>query len=206
MRERQTLAITQQIALHPNRKVRVGITLPEMPPPPVFAEPAGPNQGLPLALAGLVNREFLATERWKDQQKRAVREGAHPKVLKFTDAVIRRFARVGIPMFPHAIVRTPEEQARLYETGVSRDSPADGIWPHKGCAVDLIHSVKGWNMNDDEWKLVCHLAQEVSDQMGLGMECGIKWEPNANGVGWDPAHWQLRKWKTLIGEYPWQTN
>ncbi|MBU1335212.1 MAG: hypothetical protein KJ944_19360 [Alphaproteobacteria bacterium] len=165
--------------------------------------------GLPLALAGLVNRPFLSTENWRQQQKRAVRDGAHPKVLKFTDAMIRRCKKVGIPIFAHCIIRTSHEQADLFRKGVSRDSPNDGMWPHKGCAVDLIHSVKGWNMNTEEWRLIGHIGREVSDQMGLGMEWGgdwdAEWDAKPPRRGWDPAHWQFRKWKTVIGEYPWPT-
>ena len=197
IRERQNQAKLAEIVRHPNRPVRGVVTLPDMPPPPVFAEPATPSETLPLALAGLVNRPFLATERYREQQQRAVREGAHPKVLKFADAGIRKFKKLGIPMFAHCIVRTEEEQALLVKQGGSKDSPADGWWPHRGCAVDIIHSVKGWEMNADEWRLIGHLLQEVSDQMGLSMEWGGHW------TFYDPAHWQLKNWKAIAGEYPW---
>lgn len=202
MQERQSKARRQEQALHPNRNLRgVIVNVPGGNPlPPELAEEAGPEVGLPLALAGLVDREFLATQKWKDQQKRALRDGAHPKVLKYTDAVIRRFKRIGIPMFAHCIVRTPEEQMRLYAAGKSKDSPDDGVYPHRGCAVDIIHSTKGWNLNKEEWALIGHLGQEVSDQMGLGMEWGGSWHSF-----YDPAHWQLRKWRMLMEEYPWPT-
>src|SRR3546814_11533325 len=98
MQERQNRNRMQEIARHPNRNLRGVVTLPDPPDPPIFAEPAAPSKGLPDALAGLVNREFLATQTWKDQQQRAVRDGAHPKVLKFEAAFVRRMQRIGIPM------------------------------------------------------------------------------------------------------------
>lgn len=209
MQERAAKRQLQQMLLHPNRSHKGVVDLPEMPPPPVFAEPAGPEKGLPLALAGLVNRPFLQTERYRQQQTRAVRDGAHPKVLKFTDAFIRRAKRVGIPLFPLCIIRSAEDQALMVKNGVSRDSPDDGVWPHKGCAVDIIHSIKGYEMNTEEWRMLGHLGREISDQNGLGMEWGGDWDADWDATpprrGWDPAHWQFRKWKTVIGEYPWQT-
>ncbi|MHA6692268.1 M15 family metallopeptidase domain-containing protein [Devosia sp. A449] len=197
MQERQNRLRVQEIHLHPNRNYRGALTLPEPPPPPIFAEPAGPSKGLPDALAGLVNRPFLATETWREQQRRAVREGAHPKVLKFEAAFIRRMKRVGIPMWAHCVIRSEYEQAEMVRNGVSKDSPDDGLWPHRGCAVDLIHSVKGWQMNDDEWKLIGHLGKEISAQMGLSMQWGGDWS------FYDPAHWEVKNWKTIAGEYPW---
>lgn len=194
--ERQNRRRLEAIAQKPNRPVRGVVTLPEPPPPPIFAPPAAPSTGLPDALRGLVNREFLATETWREQQRRAVREGAHPKVLKFEAAFIRRMKRIGVPMFAHCVCRSAEEQAEMVRKGVSRDSPDDGAWPHQWAAVDLIHSVKGWQMNDDEWKLIGHLGKEISAQMGLSMEWGGEFTPrNAAGVGWDPAHWELRDWR-----------
>ncbi|QCS37244.1 hypothetical protein [Tortoise microvirus 74] len=197
VKQRQTERRKQEVALHPNRNYRGEIPLPPNTAPPELAEEAGPDVGLPLALAALVDRPFLETERYAEQQRRAIREGAHPKVLKFTDAMVRRCKRVGIPMFAHCIVRGAAHQAELFRTGMSKDSPDDGLWPHRGCAVDLIHSVKGWNLNKEEWRLIGHLGKEVSDQMGLGMEWGGDWK------FYDPAHWQFRKWRTVAGEYPW---
>lgn len=187
----------QAMAQHPNRNFRGAIVLPDPPPPPVFAPDAVPSKSLPDALAGLVDRPFLATQRWQEQQQRAFREGAHPKVLKFEKAFIRRMKKAGIPMFAHTVVRTAQEQAYLVSQGVSKDSPDDGLWPHRGCAIDLVHSVKGWNMNEDEWKLIGHLGKEISAQMGLSMIWGGDWS------FYDPAHWELKKWKTIAGEYPW---
>lgn len=99
-------------------------------------------------------------------------------------------------MFAHSMVRTPEEQAELFRQGVSKDSPDDGIWPHKGCAVDIVHSVKGWNMNADEWKLVGHLGKEISAQMGLGVIWGGDW------AFYDPAHWEIKTFREEMDGYP----
>lgn len=189
MMERQQQRKLQQLQRHPNRTAKGVVDLPDMPPPPIFAEEAGPEKGLPLALEGLVNRPFLATERYRQQQTRAVRTGVHPKVLKFEAAFVRRMKRLGIPMFAHCVTRTLEEQSEMVRAGVSRDSPADGVWPHQWAAVDLIHSVKGWQMNDEEWRLIGHLGKEVSAQLGVSMTWGGDWD------FYDPAHWELKNWQ-----------
>lgn len=42
------------------------------------------------ALRAIRNEAFLASEKWQAQQWRANREGAHPKILEFEDAFIKR--------------------------------------------------------------------------------------------------------------------
>lgn len=148
---------------------------------------------------------MLATHRWAEQQQRALRDGAHPKIIKFEAAFIRRLKKAGIPAFCHQMIRTQEEQALHFEAGRTKVAPSAAGWPHRGCAVDIVHTVKGWEVNDQQWLLLGHMGKEITNSMGLGIEWGGDWRPNSNGVGWDPAHWQLKNWRTIQGEYPWPT-
>lgn len=151
------------------------------------------------ALAGLVNREFLASKRWQEQQWRAQRHGAHPDILEFERVFIKRMGKLGVPMFAPEVYRTPERQEDLYALGNSKAK--GGQSPHQwGCAVDIVHSVKGWDMHPKAWALVGHVGKELIAQKGLAIE-SFAW-----GGDWgfyDPAHWQLKDWKNLKGGYPW---
>ncbi len=141
------------------------------------------------ALRYLRYKDFLLTQRWSDQQMRADRRDAHPDIIEFEKAFIARFKRLGIPMFAHCVWRTPEEQTQLYVTGRSRALPEDA--PHcGGVAIDLIHSIKGWDIPNEAWSLVGEIGNEVAAMRNLKVEWGGKWE------FYDPAHWQLMDWRS----------
>lgn len=158
---------------------------------------ADPSTAFPMALRAMRNPEFMKTPRYKEQQKRARREGAHPDIVEFADKLVKRFRDMGIPMFPHCIVRTREEQQDAFDRGVSWDSPADGLWPHMGYAVDIIHGVLGW-MDQPKpiphaWDIVGHLGKEVALSMGIK----IKWGGDFPKGKYDPAHFELEGWRDL---------
>lgn len=155
------------------------------------------------ALRGMVDKPFLMTQEHQEQHWRARREGAHPDIREFEKAVLRKYKKLGVPMFALYVVRTAEEQMDLYEKGTSRDSPADGLWPHKCCAVDLIHGAKAYKLTDEQWLLLGHVGHEVAKAKGIKVEWGGDWKKPGEKLGWDPAHWQLANWKKLSEGYPW---
>lgn len=147
-------------------------------------------------IQALSDPEYLRSEVYQEQQWRAVREGAHPLILKFEKAFIKRLREIGIPMFPHCIVRTPEVQARAYMEKRSKAHPAEG-YPHQRCAVDVIHSKYGWEMSVDQWAVIGHIGKEVAHMLGIAMEWGGDWP-----TLYDPAHWQLANWRERAKEPP----
>lgn len=148
-----------------------------------------------MALAAMRNPAFIKTPKYKEQQKRALREGAHPDIVEFADKLVKRFRDMGIPMFPHCIVRTESEQADAYMRGVSKVNPFVGPYPHQAFAVDIIHGVLGWMDNPSiphAWDIVGHLGKEVALSMGIKIVWGGDWN-----VLYDPAHFELDGWRDL---------
>lgn len=146
----------------------------------------------------MVDRPFLASRNWREQQWRANREGAHPVVLEFERLFIKRMAKAGVPMFASEFVRTRERQNDLYALGNTRARA--GQSPHQyGLAVDIVHSVKGWDMDRKAWALCAHVGRELATQYGFKMEWGGDWK------FYDPAHWQLIDWKNQKENFPWPT-
>lgn len=140
------------------------------------------------------NPGFLKTARYQEQQTRANRVGAHPKILEFSDKLVRRAKVLGIPLFPACIVRTYDDQASAYARGVSRDSPVDGLWPHRFAAVDIIHGTLGYMdapVIPNAWRLIGHLGKEVATSMSLKIVWGGDWR------FYDPAHFEIEGWKNL---------
>lgn len=155
------------------------------------------------ALRGMQDFAFLKTQKHQEQQWRARREGAHPDILEFERVFIRRAAKLGIPMFALHVVRTADEQMALFKAGASRDSPEDGLWPHKCCAVDLVHGRKAYDLTEQQWLLLGHIGHELAKAKGIEVEWGGDWKKPGQKLGWDPAHWQLAEWKALSAGYPW---
>lgn len=160
-----------------------------------MAGPPSPPSDLQAALRGMVDRPFLATRRYQEQQERAWREGAHPDILEFERCFIKRMKRHGIPMFASEVIRTPERQDELYALGHSKAKA--GQSPHQhGMAVDLVHSVLGWNLDPAQWRLVGHVGKELATQKGIKLVWGGDW------AFYDPAHWEIVGWKAQVDQYP----
>lgn len=188
--------------------------LPPLPEPAVPGkevpahEPEFPpdvqNGGIPWAssLRGMVDRPFLKTAKYAQQQERADRKGANPDILEFERVLIRRMAALGVPMFAHEVVRSAEKQAQEFHEGDSKDSPADGVWGHRSCAVDIIHSGKGWGLTDQQWLIVGHTGKHL----GFKVRWGGDFKPlKASGLGWDPAHWELLDHASMAAQFPFPT-
>lgn len=157
-------------------------TMPSPEQPPLLASEA---------LRSLQNRPFVQGARFKEQQERARTFGAHDEIVEFGRKFVRRFQKLYIPMFAHCIMRTPEEQDALFVQGFSKLRGRDGAHVN-GCAIDLIHGVRGWELARKEWDLVGHVGYEVAQQMGLKLQWGGEWHSP-----YDPAHWELLDWRDI---------
>lgn len=148
------------------------------------------------ALRGIIDRGFLGSRKWQEQQWRANREGIHPDIREFETLLVRRMAKIGVPMFAAEVVRTPERQNELYALGNSKAKA--GQSPHQfGLAADIVHSVKGWNLDRKAWALIGHVGKELAQQRGLKITWGGDWE------FYDPAHWEVTFWKQVKEDFPW---
>jgi len=187
IREAVRRVAERQAALpDPNLAKRV---FPPPPPRPV------PDTGYSQALAGMVDKLYLKSSKFVDQQMRADIKGAHPAIVDFSRLLVRRMAALGVPMYPHCVWRDREAQERAYRLGHSKAPWGES--PHNfGCAVDIIHSRHLWDLSPRQWQIVGHVGNELADAMGLLLDWGGDWKryPDAQ-IGWDPAHWELGDWR-----------
>lgn len=155
---------------------------------------ADPAKAYPMAIDAMRNPGFLKTPKYQEQQMRANRVGADPRILEFADKLVRRGALLGIPLYPHTIVRTYDDQMAAWVRGVTRDVPNDGKWPHRFAAVDIIHGKLGWMDRPaipHAWDIIGHLGKEVAHSMGIKIVWGGDWK------FYDPAHFELEGWKDM---------
>lgn len=165
----------------------------------MLADPADPPSDLQAALRGMVDRPFLQSQRYAEQQKRAVTEGCHPDIIEFNRVMVKRCARHGIPMFSNEVYRSDERQQLLHGQGHSKAGP--GQSPHQsGQATDIIHGVKGWNLNAEQWRLIGHIGKELATQKGIKLNWGGDDGPG-DRFNWDPAHWEIADWKAQRDQY-----
>jgi len=141
-------------------------------------------------LRAVQNAEFCKSAKYMEQQSRANRKGANIDILDFERAFIRRMRKMHVPMFSHSIVRTEAEQDALFVQGVSKARGPAGphVW---GCAVDLIHGTKAWNIPDEAWRIIGHVGKEVAHSLGIKLVWGGDWK------FYDPAHWEIDGWRSL---------
>lgn len=170
-------------------------------PPVVFPPDVEEHEYYKQAWEDLIDRDFLNSKKYQEQQWRAMRIGVHHDVLRFGNIFVGRMAALGVPFFPAEYLRSNERQQQLYKDGFSKAPAGKGPHPY-GLAVDLVHSTKGWTLTQKQWEFVGHIGKQLVIDYALGVDWGGDWPPLKDKVGWDPAHWQKRKWKQEMTDYP----
>lgn len=160
--------------------------------------PETPKGDARAALAALVDVDYLSSRKYEEQQWRANREGAHLLILDFEKAFIKRLREAGIPAFTHCMVRSQAMQRDAYRKGLSNHT-GDKEYAHQHCAIDVIHSKFGWNMQRDHWLIFGHLGKEVAKLRGIDIVWGGDWRSKRWPEG-DPAHWELAEWRERAKE------
>nr|WP_321483034.1 hypothetical protein [uncultured Cohaesibacter sp.] len=156
------------------------------------------------ALRQLMNKPYLATSNYREQQGRANRQGASQSIIDFEKAFVRDLRRRGIPFFCHNMFRTPADQDALFVKGVSRARGRESPHVH-GLACDCVHSVHAWGLDRHSWQIIGHIGKEVATRLKIPIIWGGDWNDNGQIVLddpketlWDPAHWEIADWRTLI--------
>lgn len=158
-----------------------------------------PVKNLQNALRELTDKPFCRTSRYRGQQVRADREGVYRRpdgfapILEFEGAFVRDCRRRGIPVFAHCVMRTAQEQQAMFDRGVTKARPGQSAHEY-GMAVDIIHSVHGWAISKESWRILGHIGCEVAARIGVKVEWGGEWD------FYDPAHWQLKGWREIVRE------
>lgn len=144
------------------------------------------------------DEDFMETVKYEEQQHRAKRDMAHPEILKFSDAMVSECKKLDIPLFPACIVRDRGEQRAMYAMGRSNND-GSGPYPHEAFAVDLVHGVRGWNLDSACWDVIGHIGAEISKRLSIPIRWGGDWDwnPSTPQRLYDPAHWELAYWRTL---------
>ncbi|QCS36990.1 hypothetical protein [Tortoise microvirus 39] len=145
-------------------------------------------QNMHEAVKYLTAPTFLHSTRHKGQHWRADRNGAHPDIVAFERAFVRRMRKLNIPVFAHCVVRNNATQGRLYATGRTLAKPGESPHNH-GKAVDLVHGVRAWDIPRGAWDVFGHVGKEVAHSLGVKVDWGGEWH------FYDPAHWELEDWR-----------
>ena len=147
-------------------------------------------------LRAITARDYLGTIPHSKQTMRAVRDGCHPRIIAFEKVFIARMNKLGIPMYAHCMMRTRADQRRAYVQGFSRNDGSKDF-PHLGCAVDIVHGLKHWELSKDSWSMLGHIGKELAVQNGLH----VRWGREFKSI-YDPAHWELEDWRHLVQSHP----
>ena len=93
-----------------------------------------------------------------------------------------------IPVLAFEMLRDEQRQNELHAQG--RSKAKGGNSPHQyGCAVDIVHATRYWNLSKKEWDIVGSIGKEIARKRNLKLDWGGDWN------FYDPAHWQLTNWR-----------
>ena len=149
----------------------------------------------------------------KNRLVKTSRDQMHPRMVEFYVKFSKELERRGIPMYAFEFYRTPERQAVLKAQGVSKAAP--GSSPHQyGCAVDIVHSTKLWDITNKQWFVIGAIGKEVARKMNLKIRWGGDWDQDGVPViidgdehFWDPAHWEIEDWRDyrrIMQDFPYK--
>lgn len=164
------------------------------------------------ALRALRDRDFCQSQKFQEQQWRAVRTtkdggGVYPDLLEFERVFIKRMRALGVPMFCAEAIRSAERQNELFALGVSKARA--GLGAHEfGLAVDIVHGTKAWNLTKRQWALVGHVGKEAARSVGFLVDDDKARNASVRliwGGDWgfyDPAHWEVGNFHNIKGGFP----
>lgn len=170
------------------QKTGLRIVAASAPPP----EPLLPvtHQAAAQALAA---PDLVKSKRFLEREWEIDRSLLNPQMRDFADALMRDLKRRGIPLFIHCGLRSDSEQNRLYAAGRSKARAGQSAHNY-GCAIDVIHLTKGWELTQKEWAIIGLIGKEVARKRCLKITWGGDWN------FYDPAHWEFTNWRALAAD------
>lgn len=139
------------------------------------------------AALSLISVDTFTDIRYKKKQTIS-HEDVHPKIVEFWKAFNKACTGRKIPLLPYELFRSEQRQNSLFRKGVSKAKA--GQSPHQfGCAIDIVHYPKFWNLTRKEWDVLGAIGKEVARKRNIKIEWGGDWS------FYDPAHWQLVDWR-----------
>lgn len=156
--------------------------------------PALASGDFPGAIAGMRDWPFLKTERFQLLKGRVDPSNGEPEIVKFYQALIKRLAAVGIPIYCHCLHRGAMEQNRLFKEGRSKAKAGQSAHNY-GAAVDMVHALKHWDLTRKQWEVIGHAGKETAKALNIKVVWGGDWK------FYDPAHWELENWREIRGRY-----
>lgn len=132
----------------------------------------------------------FSTDQYLRQGDRADWSYTDPRIQLFAGLLLRRLRQIEVPFFVHCAYRSNDEQLRLYDLGRTtiKTSGAHG----RGAAVDLVHSRYAWDLSRQEWSFIGKIGKDIARKAGIPIEWGGDWS------FYDPAHWQLPEWRSMV--------
>lgn len=148
------------------------------------------------AVRSMMDRTYCQSQKYQEQQWKALETGAHVEIIDFRRGFIRKLRKLDLPFYAHNMVRTLDEQKALFIKGVSNASGSNS--PHVlGMAVDIVHCRRHWELTKSEWAIIGHLGKEYAASQGVKIIWGGDWRDP-----YDPAHWELENYGKRLAEAP----
>jgi hypothetical protein len=127
--------------------------------------------------------------------------GCDPRLMVFYSRLYDRMRAMGFPIYCHTAYRSPQLQAKLKADGYSNVTSGAH---QRGAAVDIVHLNYHWNAPTEFFELLGVTGMRVASSEGIPMRWGGDWDGDGISVlrdaderFWDPAHFELKDWRSM---------
>ena len=143
------------------------------------------------AARSLVDFEALNKIQYRERKLILRPELNDEKILEFLKAFQKELERRGYPFYAFELFRSGKRQDELKLQG--RSKAGAGSSPHNyGCAVDIVHTYRYWDLTTKEWAVIGAIGKEVARKRHIKIVWGGDWS------FYDPAHWELEDWRERV--------
>lgn len=180
------------------------------------AEPQSQGSAFSRAVLRLSSPAEMRNPKFRLRNLIPVRD-AHPDMLVFARAFLRDCHARSFPIICTEIMRDGDRQDDLFKQGFSKARAGQSAH-NFGMAGDFIHWKRGWNLTPEEWLILGQIGYEAARKAKIAVNWGgddIQREkiwPPKNGdprtydnFRWDPAHFEIAKWRSRIELEPVRT-
>lgn len=147
--------------------------------------------------------DHFKRDSWLRQCQRADWAHADNRLAVWSAIFVHMALKRDIPLYVHTALRDQNAQTAVLKAGNSKVAYPNSAH-NIGEAVDIVHGVLHWQMNEQEWQLLGVLGRLALDRLNASLRKDRKLHLTWGGDWkfYDPAHWEITDYRARTAIKP----